>query len=68
MWVVIEYDMEEADADQSVSGIYGPFDDSEAAETFATEHWEALEEGLREFTSIEANLICPPEDWDKNHE
>lgn len=66
--VVIEFDMEEADANQSVRNVYGPFDDEDKAEAWASARYEEIDEELKEYTGLEVEIIGSPDGWKKDHE
>lgn len=65
MYIVLYCDMEEADADQAVIDVFGPFDSSEAAEKWAGEQWDELDEETQESFAFVAELVKPIEKYEK---
>jgi hypothetical protein len=67
MWIVVEFDLEEADPDQSVLGYYGPFPDDKAAQEWSDARWEEYDEEMQEFRALTVENIRPIEKWEDNH-
>lgn len=61
LYIVVEFDMEEADADQSIRRIYGPFPTEEAAEAWAEKKWDTFDSEYQEFTGLSVELVSSPE-------